>query len=223
MRVLTYNIRALRDDRSAVIRVITACRPDLVCLQEVSRFLGWRSRRAALAADTGLLLATGGRIGGLAVLYAPRVQVIATEHYELTRIPGLHRRALSVVVAEADARRLVVGCTHLDLVPEARRKHAEEIVTLLTEAGDAYGGKVVLAGDFNEGPDGAAWRRIAELYPDTCPAAGPTFPSHNPSRRIDTVFADPALPIRSAGIPPEPDPADLPAATDHLPVLTELA
>ena len=39
LRVATYNIRALRDDRRAVVRVITALDADLVCVQEAPRFL----------------------------------------------------------------------------------------------------------------------------------------------------------------------------------------
>lgn len=223
MRVLSYNVRVLRDDRAAVTRVIRACLPDVVCVQEAPRFLRWRGLRAGLAADSGLLLAGGGRVGGLAVLCAYGVEVVATEHHELTPVPGLHRRALSIAVVETGGRRYVVGCTHLDLRADARLEHAEEILALLAAARGAYGGPVVLAGDLNEGPDGAAWRRIAERYPDTCPGGGPTFRSDRPDRRIDAVFAEHGLTVRTAGVPTEPDPADLAIATDHLPVLADLA
>lgn len=34
IRVLSYNIRSMRDDTDALARVITACAPDLVLIQE---------------------------------------------------------------------------------------------------------------------------------------------------------------------------------------------
>ncbi len=34
IRVLSYNIRSMRDDTAALARVIAACEPDLVLLQE---------------------------------------------------------------------------------------------------------------------------------------------------------------------------------------------
>lgn len=34
IRVLSYNVRSLRDDTEALARVIRACEPDLVCVQE---------------------------------------------------------------------------------------------------------------------------------------------------------------------------------------------
>jgi endonuclease/exonuclease/phosphatase family metal-dependent hydrolase len=34
VRVLSYNVRSMRDDRAALARVIRACAPDIVCVQE---------------------------------------------------------------------------------------------------------------------------------------------------------------------------------------------
>jgi endonuclease/exonuclease/phosphatase family metal-dependent hydrolase len=43
LRLLSYNVRSLRDDASAVARVIRAAEPDLVCIQEAPRLFRWRS------------------------------------------------------------------------------------------------------------------------------------------------------------------------------------
>ncbi len=42
VRVLSYNIRSMRDDTDALAGVITACAPDLVLVQEAPRFFRWR-------------------------------------------------------------------------------------------------------------------------------------------------------------------------------------
>ncbi len=60
IRVLTYNIRSMRDDTTALARVITACAPDLVLIQEAPRFFRWRKKLARLAADSGQVLLSGG-------------------------------------------------------------------------------------------------------------------------------------------------------------------
>ena len=64
MRVLTYNVRSLRDSARDVADVMRACGPDVVCLQEAPRFLFWRRKLARLAADAGLEVVTGGRSAG---------------------------------------------------------------------------------------------------------------------------------------------------------------
>ncbi|MGW5694584.1 endonuclease/exonuclease/phosphatase family protein, partial [Streptomyces asiaticus] len=53
VRVLSYNIRSMRDDREALARVIRACAPDVVCVQEAPRFFRWRKAAAWLARETG--------------------------------------------------------------------------------------------------------------------------------------------------------------------------
>ena len=63
LRLLSYNVRSLRDDRASVAAVIRACRPDVVAVQEAPRSLRWRSKRAALARTSGLVVATADREG----------------------------------------------------------------------------------------------------------------------------------------------------------------
>jgi hypothetical protein len=43
VRVLGYNIRSMRDDEDALARVIRACAPDVVLVQEAPRFFRWRT------------------------------------------------------------------------------------------------------------------------------------------------------------------------------------
>src|SRR3954468_17383185 len=60
IRVLSYNIRSMRDDNAALARVIRACAPDLVLVQEAPRFFRWRKAAARLATATDLVYVTGG-------------------------------------------------------------------------------------------------------------------------------------------------------------------
>ncbi|WP_245930324.1 endonuclease/exonuclease/phosphatase family protein [Allonocardiopsis opalescens] len=226
--MLGYNVRSLRDDPVAVARVVRAAAPDVVCLQEAPRFLGWRWRRARLARRCGLGLVPGARAGGLALLVRHAYTVRHVEHHLLSPDPGLHRRALALAVLDGPPGRLVAACTHLDLRAEPRLRHVHEVLARLAAARRRYRAPVVLAADVNEPPGGPAWSVLAGALTDTAAcvpgAAGPTFPSAAPRARIDAVFADPRLAVRAAGVPDGPAlAADYPSASDHRPVMAVLA
>ncbi len=110
LRVLSYNVRSLRDDPEAVATVIRSSRPDVVCLQEAPRFLRWRSKSAALVRTSGLFVVTGGRPAGAMMLMARLgVDVHATRDLLLSRTPGLHQRGLAVADVAVDGQRWVVA------------------------------------------------------------------------------------------------------------------
>src|SRR3954447_8573050 len=94
LRLLTYNVRSLRDDADAVAAVIRACEPDVVAVQEAPRHLRWRSKRAALARRSGLLVATADRPGGLMLMTTLAVKVVSTRFAVLPKSPDLHQRAV---------------------------------------------------------------------------------------------------------------------------------
>jgi Metal-dependent hydrolase len=225
LRVATYNVRSLRDDVAALARVITAIRPDVLCLQEAPRLPRWRRGLAGLARRIGMAVAVRRRRGGLAILTGPGVRAVHAEYHLLRPYPLLERRALAIAVVDKDGHRAAVGCVHLDLSAGARLWHVAEIAGHMARVRDRFGVPDVLAGDVNEEPGRAAWRYLTRRYTD-CYAAAPdgdggTFPARRPGKRIDGVFAGPGLAVRSCGVP-RADPADLAAATDHLPVQAEL-
>ncbi|WP_395107434.1 endonuclease/exonuclease/phosphatase family protein [Actinomadura sp. SCN-SB] len=235
VRLLTYNVRALKDDPLAVIRVIRGLNPDVACLQEVPRFLLWRLKRLRLAKAVGMSVAAGRRPAGLAVLAGPRARVVHREFHLLRYYPLLHRRALAIAVLEfgtepgtgEGASRLITACTHLDLQSTARRAHTREVLDHLDRARETYRAPVVVAGDINEQPGGPSWALLAARFQDAnavAPTGEPlTFTSRHPRRRIDGIFADPAIDVRGCGVPTDPAIAtDYPKATDHRPVLAEL-
>ncbi|MET7462298.1 endonuclease/exonuclease/phosphatase family protein [Nonomuraea sp. NPDC005501] len=225
VRLATYNVRGMKDSVPALTRVIGALRADLLCVQEAPRLLGWRSRREALAGSCGLRVVAGRRLGGVAVFAAPRVRLIDAESHVLRIFAGLEARGLAIAVVEVEGARLAVGSTHLDLNGAARLRHVTEAMALLEAAAARFGAAPVLCGDFNERDHQPAWRYAATRLTDCYPAAprgdGPTFTARHPQARIDAVFASPDLRVHACG-GAEAAPADLAAASDHLPVVAEL-
>ncbi|MGW0803070.1 endonuclease/exonuclease/phosphatase family protein [Nonomuraea sp. NPDC002799] len=222
VRIASYNVHGLRDDVPALIRVITALRADVLCVQEAPRFWSWRARRAELAARAGLRVAASIRVGGVAVLTGPRAGVLHGESHALRAFRTLERRALAIAVVEAGGARLAVGSFHLDLDAGARLHHAAEAVALMERVADRFGAMVVLGGDINEQAHQPAWRflagRLADCHAEAPP---PTFPAREPAMRIDAVFAAREARVVTCGTA-DAAIADLAGASDHRPVVVEL-
>ncbi|MDT0264938.1 endonuclease/exonuclease/phosphatase family protein [Streptomyces sp. DSM 44915] len=225
VRVLSYNVRSLRDDRRALARVIRACAPDVVCVQEAPRFFRWRKQAGELARLSGLVLVAGGAPScGTMIMSSLRAAVESTEETTFPLVRGAHRRGLASAVLRfgRDARLAVVSC-HLSLLAAERRDQGER---LLARAA-AFDAPTVVAGDLNETPAGATFRRLAGVLPDArerAPVGGEfTFPAGAPRRRIDAVLCGPGVTPLACGVPTAPAPDDLAAASDHLPVLATLS
>ncbi|MGW6950464.1 endonuclease/exonuclease/phosphatase family protein [Streptomyces xanthophaeus] len=227
IRVLSYNIRSLYDDEDALARVIRACAPDLVCVQEAPRFFRWRKHAARLAKKSGLVVLGGGATAaGPLLLCSLRASVERTEDVLLPLTPGLHRRGFATAVVRFGAVRVGVVSAHLSLQRAERRAQAGMLLERLAALEVPY---AVAAGDLNEGPDGPAFALLAAELQDCREAApwggGPTFPVGAADRRIDAVFASAGVEVLACGVPaglPGVTAADLRAATDHLPVLAAL-
>ncbi|HEX6468073.1 MAG TPA: endonuclease/exonuclease/phosphatase family protein [Streptosporangiaceae bacterium] len=227
VRLLSYNLRSLRGDPGALVRIIRALRPDVACFQEMPRFVARREKIRRFARRCGLIVAVNRRAAGLAVCTRPDVRVLHGEYRLLTRVPRLHRRGVALAVLEIGGARLVAASTHLDLRASPRLAHAGQVLAAAGRLRGAYGAPAVIAGDINEQPGGAAWTLLARTLQDAyaiAPAGGAaTFSAVQPHRRIDGVFADPEVRVIGCGVPAPPGRAgDYPLATDHLPVLAEL-
>ena len=220
LRLMTWNVRSLRDDRDAVIRVIRACAPDVLFVQEAPRFLRSASRLAALARETDLVVATTGRpTTGLGLLTTMRVDVERAELHELTKSPKLHQRGVAAAELSVGALSFTAASLHLGLDAIERRRHAVEIDQLL----GTWRQPVVLAGDFNEQQDGPAWASLSEGRQDAGAAEShSTFPASQPRRRIDTILAPHGWRISLVSALEIVDESDLVAATDHRPVIVDV-
>lgn len=226
VRVLSYNIRSLRDDEAALARVVRACAPDLVLVQEAPRFFRWRKAAARLAAATELCHVAGGApTAGPMILSSMRAHVERAEDLLMPRTPGLHQRGFATAVLRFGRARLAAVSTHLSLSPAERLTQAGLVLDRVAAMGEPH---VVLGGDFNEPPDRPGFARIAAALQDAhavAPWGGDTTNQRPPLQRIDAVFCTPGVEVLGCGVPlglPGVTEADLRAATDHMPVLAAL-
>jgi endonuclease/exonuclease/phosphatase family metal-dependent hydrolase len=227
VRVLSYNIRSMRDDTAALARVIRACAPDLVLVQEAPRFFRWRKAAARLAGATDLFHVTGGATtAGPMILSSLRAHVERTEDVLLPHTPGLHQRGFATAVLRIGGARLSVLSAHLSLDSAERYEQSGLLLDRLTGLGEPH---AVAGGDLNDRPDGRAFTRLTGRLQDAW-AAKPwggelTSPAERPHQRIDALFATPGIEVLGCGVPhalPGVTRADLLAASDHLPVLASL-
>ncbi|MEV5283062.1 endonuclease/exonuclease/phosphatase family protein [Streptomyces sp. NPDC052811] len=227
VRVLSYNIRSMRDDVPALARVIRACRPDIVCVQEAPRFFRWRKAAARLARTSGLVYVSGGATAsGPMILSSLRAHVERTEDVLLPRTPGLHQRGFATAVLRFGRARLGVLSCHLSSNDQERYEQGRLLLERLAALDVPY---AVAAGDFNDRPEGRTFGLLAGALQDGW-ATKPWGREHttrlgDPLQRIDAVFATEAVEVLGCGVPiglPDISERDLRAATDHLPVLAAL-
>jgi endonuclease/exonuclease/phosphatase family metal-dependent hydrolase len=227
VRVLSYNIRSMRDDSAALARVIRACAPDLVFVQEAPRFFRWRKYASRLAMATDLVVLGGGApAAGPLLLCSLRATVERTEDVLLPRTPGLHRRGFATAVVRFGAARIGVLSCHLSLRGDERQAQAKAALARLKSMGTPHS---VLAGDINERPEGPSFALLADQLQDAWavePWGGEhTSTPRDPRQRIDAVFTSEGVEVLGCGVPhglPGVSEQDLKAATDHLPVLAVL-
>jgi exodeoxyribonuclease III len=243
-RLLTYNIRVGGVGRVELIaRIINACAPDVVLLQEATRpavieqlavRTGMRDWRAFPRQSLG---------------YMSREPVVHASWHK----PRLSRHAFVEVVPAGSALRLFG--VHLSAVHAAwtERRRLYELRALLRSISDRREGLHVLAGDFNTLAPGARldvgllplrlrplvwlsggrikWRTVQTVldagyadafrlkHPD---ADGFTVPAGSPQVRLDYVFVPAAYTDRIVDCDVVRHP-DVKAASDHHPVIADLA
>lgn len=227
VRVLSYNVRSMRDDNAALARVVRACSPDVVCVQEAPRFVRWRKHAARLALASGLVVVTGGATAaGPLILTDLRARVLRTEDVLLPRTPGLHQRGFATAVLGFGRARLGVISAHLSMNAAERYEQTGLLLERLTLLDAPH---TVVGGDINDNPGGRAFDRLAAGLQDGWAAApwGGCYTSRpgDPLQRLDAVFAGKGVEVLGCGVPdglPGVMAADLRAATDHLPVLAAL-
>lgn len=222
LTVLSYNIRSMRDDNEALVRVIRQVAPDVAIVQEAPRMLRWRSTCAALARRTGMVLVAGGRQAGAnLVLSTLAVKVLATHEVSFTDRPNLHHRGAALAVAELGGRKFAIAGTHLDLIEEPRLAHLDEFSAVVRAKLDPEI-PLIIGGDINAVPGSASWLRLERFGVDAFAAVGEgpgyTYSATAPVRRIDGLFADPRLrPVHAEVL----DSADVRLASDHRPLVVQ--
>lgn len=224
VRILTYNVRRLRDDRAAVIRVVRAARADVLCVQEAPGGPLWRTRCSELAREAGMFLLGGGRpAAGNLLAGAARIDVHGTLDLRLSRTRGQQPRGVSSALLGLGGVRFGVIGVHGGLSSSERRRHAGEIVAVADRLRAAGAVGVVVAGDLNAAPGAPEWSGLVERCQDAYavrPAGDElTYPTAATRARIDVVLAEPPIEVMGAGVFDHPEVA---RASDHRPVLAVL-
>jgi endonuclease/exonuclease/phosphatase family metal-dependent hydrolase len=221
LRVLSYNVRSLRDDPDAVARVMRAVRPQVAIIQEAPRFLRWRSSCAALSRRAGLVWVCGGRAAGAnLVLSSLAVDVIGRHDITFSAQRNLHQRGAAVASLKLAGVPFAIAGTHLDLIEAPRLLHLDELAAHIADR--LAGLPLIVGGDLNAAPGSATWQRLTEFGADAFAVAGAgdgfSYSALDPVRRIDGLFADDRLrPVRAEVI----DTPDVRIASDHRPLLVE--
>lgn len=215
LRVVSWNVHGLRDDRAALIGLVRELAPDVLVVQEAPRRFRWRQKCALLASETGLVVAEGGlpALGNL-LLVSLRVRVRRSWCLRYPLTPGRHMRGAVFAEGEVRGARFTVSGSHLATDPAERPSQAAFWKSEL----DAVKGPLVVAADLNEGPGGSAWRMVADGLAGSS-ADEPTFPAAAPSRRIDGLFVSPDVTIDRYEIVSTDRTR---VASDHLPIVADL-
>ncbi|MFC5000171.1 endonuclease/exonuclease/phosphatase family protein [Dactylosporangium cerinum] len=217
LRVLSYNLHSLRDDRKALAQVVREIAPDVAILQEAPRRFRWRQKSADLARGFELVVGGGGlpSLGNL-ILTNLRVRPFDGFDIRFPLTPGRHMRGAAFVRCRVGRSTFAAVGSHLSTDATERPGQAAVLKQHLSELAEP----IIFAADLNENSGGAAWRTLADGLVDS---AGTderhTFPCAAPRERLDVVFVDPRMTVLSYEV------VDTPAArlaSDHFPVVVEL-
>lgn len=227
LRALTWNIHACvgldgRHDVERVGAVVSELAPDIAAFQEVD------SRRGATAPGAGEVYdelrqrvgdhghdawSIAGADGRYGQILASRFPLTDKAVHDIS-VPGREPRKLMSAEVELPADRLRVVATHLGLSRRERRRQLRRVAEIL-RADPAT--PLLLLGDFNEWlwPRRLQRELYAQLGAWTCQA---TFPSRLPLFALDRICCRPAGLLARTWIARQGR-----AASDHLPLLAELA
>jgi hypothetical protein len=78
IKVMSLDARAVSRDPDAARAAVTSRVVDVVAFHEAPRYLRWRSKRAKIARQLGMVVATADRPGGMFVATTLRVDVVET-------------------------------------------------------------------------------------------------------------------------------------------------
>jgi endonuclease/exonuclease/phosphatase family metal-dependent hydrolase len=217
LRVVSYNVHGLDDDRDALDSVVRNLAPDVVLVQEAPRRFRWRARCAQIAHSWGMIYAAGGlpSLGNL-IVTSQRVFTDETWCIQYPLTPGRHMRGAAFARCSIGPLSFTVAGSHLSTDDSERVGQAQ----LLNDALAAVDGPLIFGGDFNETSAGASWHALGSgLHDLGADEDRPTFTSRNPLRRIDGLFASPDVELESFFVVSG---AETKAASDHLPVVADL-
>ena len=207
LRVMTYNIYGARAtspanaaDLDAIAEVIRRQNPDFVTLNEVDVFTNRAGKDVHRARDLAEKLGMewhfskaidrdGGEYGDAVLSKYP---ILEKRSYRLpcaAEQPG-EDRSLCVIRVQIDGKDLYVASTHLDHLSgdASRLVQATEIRRIRDTELE---GDLILCGDLNAIPSSNVIATMTSFLTNTGPIDQYTFPSDDPSRKIDYIMYAP--------------------------------
>ena len=207
LRVMTYNIYGARAtspanaaDLDAIAEVIRRQNPDFVTLNEVDVFTNRTGKDVHQARDLAEKLGMewhfskaidrdGGEYGDAVLSKYP---ILEKRSYRLpcaAELPG-EDRSLCVIRVQIDGKDLYVASTHLDHLSgdASRLVQATEIRRIRDTELE---GDLILCGDLNAIPSSNVIATMTSFLTNTGPIDQYTFPSDDPSRKIDYIMYAP--------------------------------
>lgn len=207
LRVMTYNIYGARatspanaTDLDAIAEVIRRQNPDFVTLNEVDVFTNRTGKDVHQARDLAEKLGMewhfskaidrdGGEYGDAVLSKYP---ILEKRSYRLpcaAEQPG-EDRSLCVIRVQIDGKDLYVASTHLDHLSgdASRLVQATEIRRIRDTELE---GDLILCGDLNAIPSSNVIATMTSFLTNTGPIDQYTFPSDDPSRKIDYIMYAP--------------------------------
>ena len=207
LRVMTYNIYGARAtspanaaDLDAIAEVIRRQNPDFVTLNEVDVFTNRTGKDVHQACDLAEKLGMewhfskaidrdGGEYGDVVLSKYP---ILEKRSYRLpcaAEQPG-EDRSLCVIRVQIDGKDLYVASTHLDHLSgdASRLVQATEIRRIRDTELE---GDLILCGDLNAIPSSNVIATMTSFLTNTGPIDQYTFPSDDPSRKIDYIMYAP--------------------------------
>jgi endonuclease/exonuclease/phosphatase family metal-dependent hydrolase len=220
LRVLVYNVRGFRAGADRVAAAVADRGPDLALVQECGSGRRLRTFARAMGMEAfSIPLFPFLRQVRNAVLVRHPWRIISSRLHPFDRSARFYPRGALVAVVGRAGYRISAFSVHLGLTPGERNRHARELADLAL----AIDHPVLIGGDFNEGPNGKAVSWIADRFWDAWPPAGSaasgTFPSADPTARIDDLFVSEHFAVNRAMVL---DTVETRAASDHLPLLADL-
>ncbi|KAL2916635.1 Protein angel 2 [Polyrhizophydium stewartii] len=173
--------RRFVDDRTAsLLRLITALRCDVVCLQELEQGLFEGAFTQALSEHAGVYMKrTGDQLDGVAVFVnKDRFEIVHAELVEYAKLAAGDRDNVAVVcllACKRTGRRTIVANTHLLWNPkrgDIKLLQMQALLDAVARVQDAYGDAgvpAVFVGDFNMVPNSMLYNYVvgADVPPES--------------------------------------------------------
>jgi endonuclease/exonuclease/phosphatase family metal-dependent hydrolase len=220
VRVMTYNILSGGRRGAPLHELVRDVAPDVLLVNESPKRPLLSGRDCRRLCDLwGMRYVAGGRSAGSNLIAVRGPVEVRWSRTQVLPQPRFQPRR-GLVAAQLRVRSRLVGVLSCHLSLDARRRQ-EEVGEVLAAAAPLRG-PVVLGGDLNETPQGAAWRRLVRAgFVDHGDDGWPTFPSDVPRARIDALLVRGGRGVLRHGDPGVPVRLQV-AASDHRGVLGEV-